>query len=210
MKSISCLMLDMGGVITQKHRLDKVDELMSILGLECSRETFLDAYFRLRFDYDRGTADGSQYWGAITKEFRVPLDAASVPDLVQADLESWFNMRKPMVDYLGGVKGRVRRLVLLSNIHADGARFIRSDEGRAWASHFDELVLSCEHKLLKPEPEIYDLALSAARAQPSDTLFVDDNIENVEGARRAGMSSFRFIDEDDFVATIARDYELIG
>ncbi len=113
-------------------------------------------------------------------------------------------MRQPMIDFLGGVQGRVERLVLLSNIHADGARYLRQGEGRVWAWRFDELVLSCEHGLLKPEIEIYELALDAAGVLPGEALFVDDNPANVEGARRAGLASFRFAGEEDFAATLAR------
>ena len=208
MKKISCLMLDMGGVLTREHRLEKVDEIMARLELACPRERFLEAYFSERFDYDRGIADGLEYWGRVARALGRPFDAAAVPDLVRLDLESWFNMRPAMIDFLGGARRRVGRLVLLSNIHADGARYLREGEGRAWAAHFHDLILSCEHRLLKPEIEIYELALDASGALPGDTLFIDDNPDNVAGALRAGMSSFRFTDEAAFEATLARDYEL--
>jgi putative hydrolase of the HAD superfamily len=207
MKTIRCLMLDMGGVLTREHRLDKVDAMTARLGLSCPRERFLEAYYAERFDYDRGSLEGGAYWGRVARALGAALDPTAAGDLVRLDLESWFNMRSAMLDFLGGAKGRLGRLVLLSNIHFDGARYLREGEGRAWAERFDELVLSCEHGLLKPELEIYELALGAAGAQPSETLFVDDNPDNVEGARRAGMSSFRFVGEEDFISTIARDYE---
>lgn len=209
MKRISCLMLDMGGVLTQEHRLEKVDEMTARLGLSCPRERFLEAYFAERFDYDRGTVGGPAYWERVARAMGVPCDASAGSDLVRLDLESWFNMRPAMLDFLRGARGKVGRLVLLSNIHFDGARYLREGEGRAWAARFDELVLSCEHRLLKPEIEIYELALDAAGALPGDCLFVDDNPDNVEGARRAGMSSFRFTDEGDFATTLAREYELL-
>jgi putative hydrolase of the HAD superfamily len=209
MKRVRCLMLDMGGVLTQDHRLDKVDEQMRVLGLGCPRETFLAAYYAERPDYDRGSADGAEYWRRVAAALGASLDAADLPKLVRADLESWFNMRERMFEFLGGARGRVGRLILLSNIHADGARYIREGEGLSWASHFDELVLSCEHRLLKPEREIYELALDIAGTLPGETLFVDDNPGNVEGALAAGLSSFRFVDEADFAARMAAEYELV-
>jgi putative hydrolase of the HAD superfamily len=201
-------MLDMGGVLTQDHRTDKVDEIMRVLGLACPREAFLEAYFDERPDYDRGTADGAEYWRRVARALGAVARDADLPTLVRADLESWFNMRPAMLDFLGGARGRVGRIALLSNIHADGARYLREGEGRAWASCFDELVLSCEHKLLKPEREIYELALDIAGALPAETLFVDDSPRNVEGALAAGLSSFRFVDEGDFAARLAAEYRL--
>jgi putative hydrolase of the HAD superfamily len=201
-------MLDMGGVLTQDQRLDKVDEMMRLLGVGCAREDFHAAYFEARGEYDRGAYGGEEYWRRVAEALGArPVDGA-LGRIVQTDLESWFNMRPAMLEFLGGVRGRVGRRVLLSNIHADGARFIREGEARSWAGLFDTLILSCEHKLLKPEREIYELALDAAGALPSETLFVDDNAVNVEGARAAGLSSFRFAGEEDFFETLAREYEL--
>jgi putative hydrolase of the HAD superfamily len=208
MRNIRCLMLDMGGVLTQDQRLDKVDEMMRLLGVSCSREDFHAAYYAQRAEYDRGAYDGEEYWRRVARALGArPVDG-SLGRIVQTDLESWFNMRPAMLEFLGDARGRVGRVVLLSNIHADGASYLREGEGRAWAGLFDALVLSCEHKLLKPEREIYELALDAAGALSSETLFVDDNAANVEGARAAGISSFRFAGEEDFLATLAREYEL--
>jgi putative hydrolase of the HAD superfamily len=209
-RGIRCLMLDMGGVLTQEQRLDKVDELMRLLDLGCAREAFREVYFAERLDYDRGTADAREYWSRVARSLGARLREEDLPSLVRIDLQSWFNMRSSMLDFLGGAKGRVGRLVLLSNIHSDGAEYIREGEGRSWAAQFHELVLSCEHRLLKPELEIYELAMEMAGALPRETLFVDDNPENVEGALRAGMSSFRFSSEEDFAAKLEREYEFLA
>lgn len=208
MKRISCLMFDMGGVLTEDQREDKVTEMMGILGSGFSREAFFDAYFAVRGEYDRGMILGAEYWQRVAQPLGAVVREADFERLVRADLESWFNMRGPMLEFLGGVRARIDRLVLLSNIHVDGARYLRQSEGRTWTSPFDFLVLSCEHGLLKPESAIYELALDAAGVLPNEALFIDDNVDNVEGARRAGMSSFRFVGEDDFASILARDYEL--
>jgi putative hydrolase of the HAD superfamily len=208
MKPIRCLMLDMGGVLTREQNLGKVDRMMAILGARCDREAFRRTYFELRFDYDRGTIDGAEYWRRVARALSLPLAESDIAELIALDLESWFSMRPAMIDFLGGVKGRVGRLVLLSNIHADGVRFIREGSGSRWAAQFHDLVLSCEHKLLKPEREIYELALGVAGVSPAETLFVDDNPENVVGAQAVGLSSFRFVDETDFFSRLSSEYEL--
>ena len=209
MKKISCLMFDMGGVLTENQREDKIAEMALMLGGGCTSDSFLVAYWKHRFEYDRGLFDGAEYWRRIGAELGLGPPGKALDDLKRIDIESWFNMRKAMLEHLARLRSRVDRMVLLSNINDDCAAYVRSDNGRAWTSHFDILVLSCEHGLLKPEMEIYELALDAAGVLPGEALFIDDNADNVEGARRAGMSSFRFVDEADFASTLERDYELV-
>ena len=216
-------MLDLGGVLTREHRRDKVDELMRALGLRCAREDFLRPYYAERLDYDRGAIEAAEYWRRVVAALREaghgpagdagqggPLGVEAVAGLVRLDLESWLNEDEDMRELVGELSLRVGRLVLLSNIHSDGARYLRGDEGRGWTAPFDELVLSCEHRLLKPERGIYELALRAAGAVPEDCLFVDDNPENVEGARAAGLSSFVFAGAGDFRDRLRAEYELEG
>ena len=221
MKRVSCLILDLGGVLTEDQDQARVDEMMTLLGLsaasEAARESFVASYWKRRTDYDRGLYGAAEYWGRIASDLgldparrlsrRLDLDDR-LGRLVDADLRSWFTMRPAMTDFLRGAKGRVRTLVMLSNINEDGARYVREGGGRAWSGLFDELVLSCEHRLLKPEPEIYALALGRAGARADEALFVDDNPDNVRGALNAGLSSFRFEGAEDFRLKLARDYEL--
>ena len=212
MKSVGCLIFDMGGVLTEDQDPSRVDEMISLLGLPPAsapaRESFYESYWRHRVDYDRGLYGAGEYWGRIASDLGREL-ASDLARLVEADLRSWFNMRPAMTSFLREAKGRVRSLVMLSNIHEDGARYVREGEGRSWSGAFDALVLSCEHKLLKPEGEIYELALASAGAKPDEALFIDDNPANVEGALRAGLSSFRFEGVEDFQRRMTSDFALV-
>jgi epoxide hydrolase-like predicted phosphatase len=60
--------------------------------------------------------------------------------------------------------------------------------------HFDSITLSCEEGVMKPDPRIFQVALGRAGVKPEEALFVDDFIENVEGARAVGMSVVHFSD----------------
>lgn len=63
---------------------------------------------------------------------------------------------------------------------------------RAWYSH--------EIKLRKPDPAIYQYILNAAKIKPEETLFIDDNPDNVVEARRAGIVGIVHDPSDDIVA----------
>ena len=57
---------------------------------------------------------------------------------------------------------------------------------------FDALVISAEVGIMKPEPEIYQLALDKLGVSAREAAFVDDTPLNVEAARALGMHGILF------------------
>lgn len=57
---------------------------------------------------------------------------------------------------------------------------------------FDGIVVSGEEHLLKPDAAIYKCLLERYDLQAEESLFVDDNADNVAGARNVGMKAIRF------------------
>jgi len=57
---------------------------------------------------------------------------------------------------------------------------------------FDEMIISAEVGMMKPDPRIYRLALEKLDVQPGESVFLDDVLVNVEAARAAGMSAIHF------------------
>ena len=61
----------------------------------------------------------------------------------------------------------------------------------AW-SLMDGAVVSGEERLMKPDPAIYQLLCERYGLLAEECLFVDDNADNCEGARVAGMRAMRY------------------
>ena len=57
---------------------------------------------------------------------------------------------------------------------------------------FDAIVISGEVGLVKPDARIYSLAAERLGVPVGECLFVDDFVENVAGARAAGMQTLHF------------------
>ena len=51
----------------------------------------------------------------------------------------------------------------------------------------DGVWTSCEHGVLKPEPEAYQSMLDTFGLHPEECLFIDDSAANVEQGIRMGM-----------------------
>jgi epoxide hydrolase-like predicted phosphatase len=72
---------------------------------------------------------------------------------------------------------------------------------------FDEIVISGDVGLHKPQPQIYRLAADRLGVAPAECVFIDDLRENVRGAEEVGMTA---VLHRDTAATVARLEELFG
>ncbi|MGV4529720.1 HAD family hydrolase [Ornithobacterium rhinotracheale] len=59
-------------------------------------------------------------------------------------------------------------------------------------SLFKGIVVSGEEKLIKPEPEIYQVLLNRYSLTPEKCLFIDDNLDNVKAAQAQGINAIQF------------------
>jgi 2-haloacid dehalogenase len=59
-------------------------------------------------------------------------------------------------------------------------------------SLIDNIVVSGEVKQLKPNPEIFHTILNKYNLKAEESLFIDDNLKNVEGAKAVGINALRF------------------
>lgn len=205
-KEVTTLIFDLGNVITKPQDQTYAEKMRSILAPEISSETFTTAYYARRRDYDRGDVDHRNYWRSVAEELGVPSPEGRFDELRDADLKSWFNIDEDMVNYLREIRGRARHLVLLSNIHRDGVEFLESHF--PWKELFESRVYSCEHRVNKPDAEIFRIAVSKVGESPENCLFVDDLAENIEGGRSAGLNAIQFFGLARLKTELADGYKI--
>ncbi|MGO4706067.1 HAD family hydrolase [Microvirga sp. 2MCAF38] len=67
---------------------------------------------------------------------------------------------------------------------------------------FDGIIVSGDERLLKPQPEIYNLLLSRYGLVAEDCVFIDDSKANVEGARAVGMHAIHCLETTDLASEL--------
>lgn len=72
-------------------------------------------------------------------------------------------------------------------------------------AHFTDILVSGEERLVKPDPGIYALAIRRFGIHPATSLFVDDRLDNVEAAARAGLIARQFVDAPTLRAQLFAD-----
>lgn len=183
------VVFDFGGVLSAGH--DPVGDVLEITGGD--RADVTRAYWDGRAAYDYGDTSPEQYWGAVAAAGAIPEpSAATVEDLQDADDRYWLRLDPEARALLHDIARNGVTLVLLSNASiAFGEAVRRAD----WFEAFSFAVISGEEGIVKPDPEIYEILLSALAhesggvARPGGVVFFDDREENVRGARDLGIDA---------------------
>lgn len=78
-----------------------------------------------------------------------------------------------------------------NNIHITASNnYLKKNHGVSSLNQlFDQLFLSYEMGMWKPDAEIYNHVLKKLKLQPNETLFFDDNLHNIESAKKLGMQT---------------------
>jgi 2-haloacid dehalogenase len=63
-------------------------------------------------------------------------------------------------------------------------------------SHFEGILVSGKEKIKKPNPAIYELILARYGLIAEECLFIDDNLRNIEAAKKIGIQGIRFENPD--------------
>ena len=84
---------------------------------------------------------------------------------------------------------------VLSNWSAE--TFIGMVDDYPFLKKFDGIVLSGEEEIIKPDKRIYQIAIDRYDLIPSETVFIDDNLDNINTAIKLGFNTIHLIDTNE-------------
>lgn len=93
-------------------------------------------------------------------------------------------------DWIKSLKKRGFRLYVLSNFGQQA--FETNSKLYTFLNDMDGKVVSYEIGYIKPEPEIYRHLFEKYGLNPSESVFIDDRMINVDGAEQCGMKGICF------------------
>ncbi len=199
---IKHIIFDFGGVMIEKTFVLKnlFDIIESDLNISVPRSE--DSYFRkLRRKVSSGIISSREFLEVIVNKYYYPFqkkDGALPPKKVNIDyyLELWFQLYTLVTKLSSEMEEIIERfhqagytVSLMSNtydIHA------KSNELRGFYDVFDNIFLSNEIGLIKPNIEKYKYVLNNLDTKPKKCIFIDDKISNLIPARELGIIVVRF------------------
>jgi putative hydrolase of the HAD superfamily len=204
------IILDLGGVLIDVDYPASA-RAFAQLGFSGFGELYSKSKQDGLFDrFETGTISPAQFRDRIRQLSRLHLTDAQIDACWNAMLGPVPQGRITLVKHL---KERYE-VLLLSNtnaIHVPAFEAIVARENGItdFKGLFDGAYFSCELGMRKPDAAIFDHVLSLHGADPKRTLFIDDSIQHVEGARKAGLHAEHLDLAREDVIGLCRRLELI-
>ena len=187
---IKNIVFDLGGVIMHLDTDRAVKRFIEI-GVSDATE-FVNAYQQkgVFLELEEGLADRETFCKKlcehtgkeITEEMAFYAWKGFIVDIPQYKLDYILNLRN---NY---------KLYLLSNTNPFILEWARTpaftEAGRPITAYFDKLYASYEIGITKPNREIFEYMLKDGEMIPSETLFIDDGVRNVEVADQMGLKTY--------------------
>ena len=203
---IDTILLDLGGVLidVDYHRTADAFHAFGFDGFEA-------IYSKAQQDH---LFDGFEIGALSPAEFRSRIRALRGNGITDDQVDHCWNamlgrIPQERIDLVRRLKRRYR-VLLLSNTNAIHVpafeRIIAEDNGIAdFKALFDGAYYSCEMGLRKPYAEAFHHVLSRHGAHAVSTLFIDDSMQHVIGAREAGLQAEHLdLDREDVTGLLQR------
>lgn len=145
-----------------------------------SREGY---WYDIAAQYDRGMISRTEFIAGLSKESAIHRD----------DIDAAFKganiFDRDVIELIRTVQ-KTYKTGLLSNSGGPGLRSLLKEENLEEIFH--EIIISGEVGFIKPERAIFEIALDRLDAVSGETIFIDDNPQNVEGANSVGIQGVLF------------------
>lgn len=186
MTSIRAVCFDLGGVIVRTEHQAPREHLAQRLGLSYEKLVSLIFENESSRRASLGEISTPEHWQNITQLLSRPADEAEriSHEFFAGDVIDW-----QLIDFIRSLRPRYKT-GLISNAWPDLRDFIvkrwRFDDA------FDEMIISAEVGLMKPDTRFYQVAMDRLGVTPAETVFIDDIKRNVETASAMGMRGILF------------------
>ena len=195
--SIKALIFDMHGVLlfSNEATIEESFARRMKVPLEQVGRVFHDEY---NDKEDSGEITHREFWLHV-------LECIGLPESRLPETESFFEEEftiDPLMLNAVHEYHKHFKTVMLTNF-SDG---LRPKLANQWdvSGAFDEIIISSEIKMIKPQPQIFDYTLDKLHVTKEEAVLIDDRIVNIRGAQDYGLHAIHFISRDQGLAELNR------
>lgn len=203
MSEIKNIIFDLGGVIINLDIPKTISEFNKL-----SANPFESIYNQLQqtpiFDlFDKGQINETNFFIELNKSLDNPLTDKQLLNAWNAML---LDFPIDRLELLNQLKNRYR-IFLLSNTNETHITRFEED---LYQQHgyknlepfFEKVYYSCRIGMRKPDREIFDFVLKENSLNASETIFIDDSPQHIEGALKTGIKAHLLAKNKDVISLI--------
>lgn len=201
---IKNIIFDLGGVI---YSIDyhKTITAFKNLGIKNFDKLFAKAGQKNLFDdLEIGVISKSEFFEEINLLIQ---DYLTVQQITNAWNEMLLQFMPEALNCLDEISSEYR-LFLLSNTNEIHIEFIINQVGKenfkSFCARFEKVYLSHEIGKRKPHAEVFDYIIKEKGLKKIETLFIDDSIQHVQGAIKAGLQAYH-LDKGESISNFFRE-----
>lgn len=178
------LLFDLGNILV---RLNGVECLWPGVTPAASEQPFSErwAVSKSVADYETGRIRSlSEFYTAARQEMGFTVSEAEFETAFVSIIGELYSETIPLLRALRGHYP----LMMLSNTNE--AHWRRCGEDYGLAEYFDQIYLSCDLGVMKPDEAIYQQVLASIGYLPQNIWYFDDRKENIDAALKLGINGF--------------------
>ncbi len=197
---IETIFFDFGGVIIKTPSFKWVNRWKHLLGINDHPEILgmleNPHESQLVQDICIGKIPEDHMWVMMAEKWHIK------PPLIAQFRRRLFSKRqlnKRIVKFMAELHGQYQTAIL-SNA-GDQSRQLMEDTYQL-QNVVDEIIISAEEGVIKPNPQIFEIAMDRLNTSPEVSLLLDDSLANIFSARNFGMKAVQFINNQQAIQAI--------
>lgn len=191
------IIFDLGGVIINLDESKTVERFAEVAQKPLSVIQHYILSFEPYKQFEKGLISADAFRGELRREFEIEATDEIIDECMNAML---LDIPRERISLLESLRNS-SRLFLLSNtnhIHYTCFNKIVKDtiNKDSLDGFFEKAYYSHLVHMRKPDKEIFEMVLSENNLNANETIFLDDNISNLDGAGQLGINTFHVKNPD--------------
>ena len=199
---VKAIIFDLGGVIIDLDFSNFYNKIIIQSPLNKPQTPIILEFFRQSDMYHQGKMTDDEF-------YKLACDLLQVCMLDQSDFFNAFNSiisgyNSDMTKIIKKIRERNQyKLIALSNVNSSHWDYILNKKWE-FIDWFDELILSHETHLIKPNPKVFEFAIKRAGCKPEQILFIDDGLNNIRSAKELGIIGIKFTNSEELLEELKK------
>ncbi|MEN3013506.1 MAG: HAD family phosphatase [Endomicrobiia bacterium] len=185
--TIKAVIFDWGGVIIKDPAYKMLKFCADFLRVDKHRLEIV--YSKYKEKFQKGKITENQLFDKMISELNLKVKIKPKFSLWKKAVRKIFKVNKRIIYLIKKLKKQNYKIAILSNTEVPAVEYFYE---KGFNKYFDVKVFSCEVGFVKPQKEIYKIALKRLKSKPQEVIFIDDNEEYVNSAKKIKINAVLF------------------